>query len=72
MKTIIKRKLKWLLVAPKLISEKDLRTKTRDKEKYFTMLKGSIHQEHITALLYIKKKLIELKISYMFYCISSL
>lgn len=69
MKTTIKRKLKWLLVAP---SEKDLRTKTKAKERYFIMLKGSIHQEHIIALLYIKKKLIELKILYMFYCISSL
>lgn len=55
-----------------LISEKDLRKKTRDKERYFIMLKGSIHQEHIIALLYIKKKLIELKILYMFYCICSL
>lgn len=55
-----------------LISEKDLRTKTRDKESYFIMLKGSIHQEHIIALLSTKKKLIELKILYMFYCISSL
>lgn len=57
-----------------LMSEKDSTTKniTRDKERYFIMLKRSVNQEHIIALLCIKKKLIKLKILFGFYCISSL
>lgn len=56
-----------------LTSEKDFRTKniTRDKERYFIMLKEIIHQE-VIAYLYIKKKLIEPKNLFRFYYRNSL